>query len=225
MVAKANTGPRARLQSVDWIAVRRAFTERPERPVMTELANEFGLSVDRAQRACNDEGWPALRAAYMQTKLQQADAGAAIVAAAKVDGAVIAKFTNVALETLGRIEAALQQADARKLAPNTRMNMYNTATFAVNNLANAMHRVGVIGLPKSLKDAAGVDSGNGRWNPQMLQALNQTVQVIVQQATPATPVAVAAAPQAAIPATLEAATEPVDVPAMAEPEPAHADVL
>ena len=75
---------------------------------------------------------------------------------------------------------------------NTRANTLNTVSFAMGNVARALKEVGVVGIPKALKESAGVDSGNGRWNPQMLQALNVTVQNIVStqdaSQTPSKPV-------------------------------------
>ena len=81
----------------------------------------------------------------------------------------------------------------KKLSETTRANTLNTCAFTLSNLANALARVGVVGLPKSLKESAGVDSGNGRWNPAMLASLNVTVQnlrapvpqVVVTEAHPA----------------------------------------
>lgn len=219
-------GARQRVASCDWVALRRAFVERPERPLLSDLSAEFGISIERISRASGDEGWPALRAAHLGERMKAADAGMAILRAAKADGAITAAVTNSALEIIREVDTVVQSLGARKVAPNTKANTLNTCGFVLSNLANALARVGVVGLPKSLKESAGVDSGNGRWNPAMLQALNQTVQVIVQQATPAAVAsAPAEAPSVAIPATLEAATEPVevDMPPVAEPVPA--DVL
>jgi hypothetical protein len=216
------------VQSCDWTALRRAFVERPERPLLADLSAEFGVSVDRIGRACTDQGWPTLRAAHMGERLKQSDAGLAILRAAKADGAITSAVTNSALEIIREVDGVVQSLGTRKVAPNTKANTLNTCGFVLSNLANALARVGVVGLPKSLKESAGVDSGNGRWNPAMLQALNITVQTIVRQQQAPAKVVLATdqeAPPVAIPATLEAATEPVDVPAMAEPELAASDVL
>jgi hypothetical protein len=63
----------------------------------------------------------------------------------------------------------------------------------LSNLANALARVGVVGLPKSLKESAGVDSGNGKWNGALLASLNVTVQNLL---APAPQVVTAEAPPA-----------------------------
>ena len=225
-----NAGQRQRVASCDWVALRRAFIERPERPLLPDLSTEFGVSVDRISRACHDEGWPALRAAHLGERLKAADAALAVLNAAKADGAITSAMTNAALEVIREINGVVQRMGAKKLAENTRANTLNTCAFTLSNLANALARVGVVGLPKSLKESAGVDSGNGRWNPQMLQHLNLTVQTIVAQAQPAPTAAIPAQPatgEGQEPAPLLAAPagtviDPVAVP-VAEPDPA--DVL
>ena len=104
-----------------------------------------------------------------------------------MDSAVMSTFTNLALETLGRLQEIVDQVEAKK-SVNTRANTLNTVSFAMGNIARALKEVGVVGIPKALKESAGVDSGNGRWNPQMLQALNVTVQNIVSSGdVPKTP--------------------------------------
>ena len=69
----------AKAPSVDWVALRRAFVERPERPLVDDLAKEFGLSPERIYRASRDEGWPTMRAALADERLKQADAAMALV--------------------------------------------------------------------------------------------------------------------------------------------------
>jgi hypothetical protein len=181
------------VQSVDWVALRRAFIERPERPMLEELGTEFGVSRERINRACGDEGWATLRAAHLGERLKVADAGVALLQAAKADSAVTHAFTEVALEVVREVHGVVSRLSSKKLAENTRANTLNTCAFTLSNLANALARVGVVGLPKSLKESAGVDSGNGRWNPQMLASLNVTVQNLLQPvAAPAAPVQSAA---------------------------------
>ena len=181
------------MQSVDWIALRRAFIERPERPMLEELGTEFGVSRDRINRACSDEGWATLRASHLGERLKVADAGVALLQAAKADSAVTHAFTDVALEVVREVHGVVSRLGNKKLAENTRANTLNTCAFTLSNLANALARVGVVGLPKSLKESAGVDSGNGRWNPAMLASLNVTVQNLMQ---PAPQVVVTEAPPA-----------------------------
>ena len=230
---KPKGGIRARVQSVDWVALRRAFIERPERPLVADLSTEFGVSVERIQRAAQDEGWSTLRAAHLGERLKEADAALAVLNAAKADGAVTSAITNAALEVIREVNAVVADVSKRKQAENTRANTLNTCGFVLNNLANALARVGVVGLPKALKESAGVDNGNGRWNPQMLQALNVTVQNIMASAPAAAPApppdAIPEAPAAAeggeqAPALPEASGAAVEVPVV-DREPVAADLI
>jgi hypothetical protein len=198
MYAKGGHGQRAKVGSVDWIALRKAFIERAERPLLAELSTEFGVSVDRISRACSDEGWATLRAAHLGERLKVADAGVALLQAAKADSAVTHAFTDVALEVVREVHGVVSRLGNKKLAENTRANTLNTCAFTLSNLANALARVGVVGLPKSLKESAGVDSGNGRWNPAMLASLNVTVQNLMQPAPAVVVTEAQPAPTAAI---------------------------
>lgn len=214
---------RRKAEIVDWIAVRRAFIERPERPTLGELAAEFGVNPNRLERACRDDGWATMRATFAEERLKQSDAAMALLNAAKREGAVTRAFTDAALEVCSQVHTVVQDLSKKKVAEATRANTLNSCAFTLSNLANALARVGVVGLPKALKDSAGVDSGNGRWNPAMLQALNVTVQNIMATA-PATapappPDAISEAPAAAAgeehPAALpEASGAALEVPAV-----------
>jgi hypothetical protein len=234
MQTKPKGGIRQQVRSVDWVALRRAFIERPERPMLADLSTEFGVSTDRIQRASMDEGWSTLRAAHLGERLKQADAALAVLNAAKADGAVTSAITNAALEVIREVNAVVADVSKRKQAENTRANTLNTCGFVLSNLANALARVGVVGLPKALKESAGVDNGNGRWNPQMLQALNVTVQNIVAAAPAAAPApppdAIPEAPAAAeggeqAPALPEASGATLDASAVEVPEAVPADVI
>ena len=198
MYAKGGHGQRAKVGSVDWIALRKAFIERAERPMLADLSTEFGVSVDRISRACGDEGWATLRASHLGERLKVADAGVALLQAAKADSAVTHAFTDVALEVVREVHGVVARLGNKKLAENTRANTLNTCAFTLSNLANALARVGVVGLPKSLKESAGVDSGNGRWNPAMLASLNVTVQNLMQPAPAVVVTEAQPAPTAAI---------------------------
>ncbi|MEY4689150.1 MAG: hypothetical protein RIR76_3173 [Verrucomicrobiota bacterium] len=174
------------LRSFDWVPLRTAFITRPERATYAELAAEFRVPEDRIKRASSDEGWAALRAAHLEEQLKQGDAAVAILRAAKMDSAVMGSFTNLALETVRKLQEIVDQVESKK-SVNTRANTLNTVSFAMGNVARALKEVGVVGIPKALKESAGVDNGNGRWNPAMLQALNVTVQNIVSQEASKTP--------------------------------------
>lgn len=213
-------GQRRRAASVDWVALRRAFVERPERPLYDELAKEFGVSPERITRAARDDGWATMRATFAQERLKQADAAMALVNAAKAEGAVTHAFTSAALEVCAQVHSVVQDLSKKKMAEATRANTLNSCAFTLSNLANALARVGVVGLPKALKDSAGVDNGNGRWNPAMLQALNVTVQNIMQTPPPAA-AAVDSSPSAepaeATPPALDAVPEGRSMTTVTEP--------
>lgn len=219
---------RRKAEIIDWTAVRRAFIERPERPTLGELAAEFGVNPNRLERACRDDGWATMRATFAEDRLKQSDAAMALLNAAKREGAVTRAFTDAALEVCAQVHATVQDLSKKKMAEATRANTLNSCAFTLSNLANALARVGVVGLPKALKDSAGVDSGNGRWNPAMLQALNVTVQNIM--GAPQTPVPVDSSPSAvpaeAPPPALDAVPEGCSMTTVTEPaQPAggHAD--
>ena len=125
-----------------------------------------------------------LRAAHLEAQLRQGDAAVALLRAAKMDSAIMASFTNLALETVRKLQEIVDQVESKK-SVNTRANTLNTVTFAMGNIARALKEVGVVGIPKALKESAGVDSGNGRWNPAMLQSLNITVANLMQPSAPA----------------------------------------
>ena len=164
-----------RARGHEWVGLRRAFIERPVRATYAELGKEFYISEDRIKRCACDEGWAMLRAAHLEAQLRQGDAAVALLRAAKMDSAIMASFTNLALETVRKLQEIVDQVESKK-SVNTRANTLNTVTFAMGNIARALKEVGVVGIPKALKESAGVDSGNGKWNPQMLASLNVTVQ-------------------------------------------------
>lgn len=163
-------------RNFDWVALRQAFITRPERATYADLSAEFQISEERIKRAASDEGWAALRAAHLEEQLRQGDAAVALLRAARMDHAVMGSFTNLALETVRKLQEIVDQIESKK-SVNTRANTLNTVSFAMGNVARALKEVGVVGIPKALKESAGME--NGRWNPQMLQALNVTVQNIV----------------------------------------------
>lgn len=235
MEPRALKGNRGRVASVDWVALRRAFIERPERPLVDELATEFGVSTPRLNRAMQDEGWAALRAARLDSALRSSDAAKALLDAARTEGTVQRAVSNLALEVITQLHDVTQAAArATGKAENTRANTLNTVTFALRNLTGALKEVGLVGLPRALKSAPGMSDEQGRWNPQMLAALNVTVQNIVGTA----PAVASPAPAEADSRASDDADDPAPPPALAPasgatldpvaapvPEPVPADVL
>lgn len=196
----ARRNPRSK--SVDWLAVRKEFIESTERQTYEEVAAKFDISRQRVQAVAQDEGWAMLRAQRLDGLLRNGDAQLALLRAAKTDQLIMGKFSGVAVELLDQIQQVLQaetkNATAKEKAAGTRMNALNTASFALSNVARALKEVGVVGMPKVLKDAA--DKGNGRWSPDMVAALNVTVQNLMSaDAKPTVTVEAVAAPAAAEP--------------------------
>lgn len=200
------------------MAVREAFINRPERPSLEDLSVEFGVSVGRLNRAMQDEGWSALRAARLDAALRSSDAVKALLDAAANEGTLQRTVTNVALEVLGQLQLVAQEAGkASGKAENTRANTLNTVAFALRNLTGALKDAGIVGLPRALKGQTGMADEQGRWNAAMLQSLNVTVQTIVGQTAPQPP-------SVAIPDGSEAAAGAEPPPALAEPAGAALDV-
>jgi len=160
----------------DWVGLRQAFIERPERATYAELGREFNISEERIKRAAADEGWSVLRAGHLEAQLRSGDAAVALLRAAKADSAVTHAVSNLAMEVIQQLHEVVARAATASKSENTTGNTLNTVTFALKNLTGALKEVGVVGVPKALRESAGVDSGNGRWNPSMLASLNVTVQ-------------------------------------------------
>lgn len=218
--------------------MRRAFIERPERPTLAALALEFGANEARISRAAIDGGWAALRAARMDEALRSSDAMKALLDAARTEGTIQRAVNALALELISQLhDIAAEAGRAKGKAENTRANTLNTVTFALRNLTGALKEIGVVGMAKALKTAPGMSDEQGRWNPQMLQSLNVTVQNIMATAPAAAPApppdAIAEAPAAAeggeqAPALPEASGTTIEVPPAEAPElvPAErADVI
>jgi len=180
MYAKGGHGQRAKVASVDWLGARKAYIERAERPMIADLALEFGCSTERMTRASGDEGWATLRAAHLEKQLRSGDAAVALMRAAQSDSALTHAVSNLAMEMIQQLHDLATTAGKVAKAENTRANTINTISFALRNITGALKEIGVVGVHKSLKESAGVDAGNGRWNPAMLQSLNVTVQNLMQ---------------------------------------------
>ncbi len=166
-------------RTIDWEPLREAYIERPQRPTYVELEEEFGVKNNTIARCASEEGWPMLRASFLERKVKESDASAIILAAVQVDRGLVRSVANFALVTIARCTTAVELVDESKAAA-TKLDAYNTATFAVKNICDSLRSVGIVGLPKGMADNGKED--NGRWNPQMLQQINLTVQNLTAQA-------------------------------------------
>lgn len=158
--------------------IRRCFIERPVQPTYEELVEEFAVPRATIGNWASKEGWVALRAGYMEQRAKETNAlGILVEAAQRVNRPIILAITDAVLSALHGITQTIQDVDPKR-APSTRIQIYNTATFAIKNISDACKTIGLIGMPKGLADAG----GDGRWNPQHLQQINLHVQTIIAEA-------------------------------------------
>lgn len=167
--------------------VRCAFVERDAQPTYEELSVEFSMPCATVRKYAAQEGWPGMRSAHLDRKLAEADAKSVMLAVVRGDHVVSRKYLNLAIVTLDKLTLTVERLEDDKAA-STNAQTINTCMFAAQNLAKALHEVGIVGISKTLNDAGKED--NGRWDPKMLSQLNVTVQNIVgQTSAPAVPVA------------------------------------
>ncbi len=153
--------------------VRDAFVSRQPKPTYAELSAEFEIPLGTIGSMAADEGWVSLRASALERKAKESDALAVVLEAVKIDRTIVAAIGDVILIATRKISEALDGIPVTH-ASSTKAEIVNTCTFAIKNLTDAARNVGLTGLSKTLKDAG--DLGNGRWNPEMLQQINVTVQ-------------------------------------------------
>jgi hypothetical protein len=157
----------------DWQPLRDAFIKRSPRPTYGELSTEFGIPHGTIGVCAAEEAWPALRSAYLDKQLEEADAKSALLAAVSGDRTVTRKFLNLAIVALDKLTQTVERMDDGKSA-STNAQTVNTCMFAAANLAKALHEVGIVGISKTLNQVGKED--NGRWDPKLLTQINVTVQ-------------------------------------------------
>lgn len=157
----------------DWAKAREIFVGRAQRPTYDELAVEIGCAPGSLARISSEEGWPALRAQHMERQLVAADASSVLLDAVRADRTILTGVTSLAIVTLAALHRCVESVKDEK-APQTKAQALNTCSFALKNIADALRAAGIVGISRTL-DAAGKD-GSNRWNPEMLQQINVTVQ-------------------------------------------------
>lgn len=179
---------------IDWKPLRDAFVTRSPRPTYQELSEEFNLPLGSIGTCAAEEAWTSLRAQYLETKLKEADASGVLLEAIKIDRTLIRAVADLALVALNRIKHEVERLTDER-APTTNIEVLNTAGFAAANFTRALKDSGIVGLPKGM--AADGKEANGRWNPEMLQQINVTVQNLTAQqaATKAEPQTVTQVPE------------------------------
>jgi hypothetical protein len=165
-------------RSVDWQPLRDAFVQRSPRPSYSELSAEFNVPITTISICASEEAWTSLRAQFLETRLREADASAVLLEAIKIDRTLIRTVSDLALVALNRLKHEIERLTDEK-APSTNVEVLNTCSFAAANFTRALKDTGVIGLPKGMS-AEGKEL-NGRWNPEMLQQINVTVQNLTAQ--------------------------------------------
>lgn len=165
-------------RQVDWQPLRDAFTKRSPRPTYQELSDEFTVPLSTIAVCAGEEAWTSLRAQYLEARLKEADAAGVLLEAIKIDRSLIRAVSDLALVALTRVKHEIERICDEK-AVSTNMEALNTAGFAAANFTRALKDCGVIGLPKGMAEGK---EANGKWNPEMLQQINVTVQNLTAQA-------------------------------------------
>ncbi len=166
-------------RAIDWQPLRSAYIDRAARPTYAELEEEFGVKLSSIGRVANEEGWNLLRAARLERAAKECDALAVMIEGAQVDRTLMREVADYAIISIRGIRSAVESIPDDRAA-TTKLEAHNTANFAVLNLAKALHEMGIVGLTKVVNGAG--KEANGRWNPEMLQQINVTVQNLQAQA-------------------------------------------
>lgn len=169
----------------DWTPVREAYVTESPRPTYEELATRFNIPAGTVTRVASADGWPDMRQARMLELAQKSDALEILTKAANSNRLISDLAATFAEEMVAALIDWLPTVKNVE-SPRGRIDMMNTATFAFQNLANGCKGFGVVGLPDSLRKAAGGIQdglqGNGRWNPNLLVQINTTVEGMKSEA-------------------------------------------
>jgi hypothetical protein len=141
------------------------------------LADRFSLPVNTVIKASASEGWPILRARYMESQLALSDSLSSLVIASKGESLLIDRFRSVcvaALEQIGVEFEALKLLE-KPSQQGRRIDLGQKLSFSAKNWADTLKSLGVTGLPKALRDT--IDrlpgaSGDG-WENGVKAALTQ----------------------------------------------------
>jgi hypothetical protein len=181
------------MSAEDWGKVREAFVTRATQPTYADLAQEFVISERAVSTASIHQGWPMLRAQRMEQKLREANAGEIVLKAIGASRAVVTAGENVCLvliHQIGKLAAEITEEDNG--ATSTRINLANTLSFALSNVASAAKGFGITGLPKGLGDGGAANSMNGTWRPEIVNQINVTLGNLKKAADGAQPVEITA---------------------------------
>jgi hypothetical protein len=178
-------------KGIDWDSAQRAFVERPQKPSYGDLALEFGCAPGSLARLSSENGWPALRARYMEAQLLSADASSMLLSVAKGDRTIMTGYLSLAVVTIGTLQATVERVRDSGKAESTVADVVNTCMFAAKNLADSLRSAGILCAGKLLADGAQKD--NGRWDQSILTQINVNFAEL-QKAAAAAPSQAAAKP-------------------------------
>lgn len=151
------------------------------------VAERFEIPVGTLGRAASEEDWPALRKKRQELALLESNAMQMLTEAAQKGTAVPGMAGEVAMVIFAGLLTHLGQMEKATCKPSYAVQVYQNASFCLLNTANACKSLGIVGLPKELaelgKSHGGVD-GHGKWDKQLLQQINVTVQGLTAQAQP-----------------------------------------
>lgn len=163
----------------NWVEVRNAFVRSPTRPTYQQLAEEFSVPIGKISIRSVDENWPLMRVQYVESQLRSADAGSVILESVGINRAIQQSAASFGLKMFQRLSETIDKLKPDAAASGDAANLNNIA-FAAANTAKALKDAGIVGLPKELADAGKL--ANGQWNPQLLAAINVTIQNLIHPA-------------------------------------------
>lgn len=146
---------------------KKAFIEREIQPTQPALAKEFETSQSNISYWCATQNWVGLRSTFQENKRT----AAAIVeqAAARVNQPLIDAISGALLQLVHAIGRTISDIDHDKQAASTRAQTCNTCSFALKNIGDTCKSIGIVGMPKALKDTA---TESGGWTAGLTQQIN-----------------------------------------------------
>lgn len=161
----------------NWPEIRQAYVTETPKPSYENLSERFSIPMGTLARVSSDEGWKDLRTTWLEERAAKGDALEIITRAATESSAVSGLVAEAAKAILAAIIEWMPSL-SKVESPKSRIDMVNTASFALVNTATATDRAGIIGMSKILKargeDAGAVD-GHGKWDKGILVQINNTV--------------------------------------------------
>lgn len=159
----------------DWTPVRKAFLDEPERPTYAELAERFSIPINSVCSVASEEGWALTRSRRLERALADSDVADVLVSAARGERMITDKFRELALVVVAALVIESGQLPAKQAG---RVRVLQALTFSALNMGQALKAVGVIGLPKELRDRldSSASAGDGDGFKRALMNLNVMVQ-------------------------------------------------